>query len=115
MTETRSTAPPFTHKGVTFENWWIPDGVNEIGVPAVRSVWVSTCGRVSAGRGGCEAVVQRDKYGEPLLDDDGAPITRMVSWYWAALNKKYVATRCPTLLGAMKEGIAAMARARRVA
>lgn len=89
MTETRSTAPPFTHKGVTFENWWIPDGVNEIGKDATKGVWLSTCGRISCGKTG--------------------------GWYWAAVDKKYVVTRCPTLLGAMKEGIAAMAKGRMVA
>lgn len=49
MTDHRSTVPPFTVAGVTFVCWVVDDGVNDLGLPATRYVWRSTCGRFAAG------------------------------------------------------------------
>jgi hypothetical protein len=86
MTETRSSAPPFTHKGIRFESWILSEGE----LPGLsRYVWLSEDGRISCGKHG--------------------------GWHWVAIDRKYVATRCPSLLAAMKEGIVAMDKMRRVA
>ena len=102
MTERRSSAPPFTISGVTFTCYWVPDGVNEIGKPAERAVWVSSCGRLSAGRSGCRP--------EPTVGDDGEPTERMVSYFWAAVDREYVGQEYRSLKDAMLQGIIARGR-----
>lgn len=106
MTETRSSAPPFTISGVTYTCYWVDDGVNEIGKPAVRAVWVSSCGRLSAGRSGCRPEVQE-------TDEDGEPVERMASYFWASVDRKYVGQGYGSLKGAMLEAV--IARQRRAA
>jgi hypothetical protein len=102
MTETPSSAPPFTVAGTTFRCWIIPAGKNEAGVDGIKYVWVSDDLRLSCGK----APARFEEY----VNEDGEAAFRAIPQYWAAIDRVYVGQNYPSLKKALIEATLALQR-----